>query len=196
MVMENPQYSNQSKRRDFSFVKFVVAWLVAITVAVGLQSFVFKPFQVYGKSMEPTLHDGDYLIISKLEPTWQHLQNDPYVPERGDIVVLDPNNSPRLIKRVIGLPGERVIVEDGGLTVFNQQHPDGFNPYTAIDIPKTNVSGNIKTEVPPEHVFVVGDNRQGNGSSDSRNRLGTVPTEDVIGSLVLRLWPANDLEAF
>ncbi|PSO43584.1 signal peptidase I [Candidatus Saccharibacteria bacterium QS_8_54_8] len=192
----NPASQNQSKPRDFSFLKFVIAWVVAITAAILLQAFVLKPFQVYGQSMEPTLQDGDYLIISKLESTWYYLQDEPYLPERGDIVVMDPADSPRLIKRVIGLPGERVVVENGELRVFNQQHPEGFDPYAALEVPPTRVSGSIETEVPAEHIFVVGDNRQSSGSSDSRNRLGTVPTENVVGSLVLRLWPATNLETF
>lgn len=188
--------TNQHQHRDFSFLKLVFAWTIAIGVAVGLQAFVFKPYEVYGQSMEPTLKNGDYLVISKLEPTWRHLKNEPYIPERGDVVVLDPSDSPRLIKRVIGLPGEKIVIKNGELRVFNQQHPDGFDPYAKIDIPPANVSGNIEAEIPRGHIFVIGDNRQGSGSSDSRNQLGTVSTEDVVGSLVLRLWPVDSFKTF
>ncbi len=196
MNMDKNTLPYQSKHRDLSFLKLVLAWTIAIAVAIGLQSFVFQSYQVYGQSMEPTLQDGDYLIISKLEPTWYELRSNPYIPERGDIVVLEPANSPRLIKRVIGLPGERVAVRNGNLKVFNEEHPNGFDPYAAIDTPSANVSGDIKTTVPEDHIFVVGDNRTGSGSSDSRNQLGTVPTDDILGSLVLRLWPADSVETF
>lgn len=192
----NPPPYQPKKQRDSSFLKFVLAWALAIGLAIGLQSFVFHSYQVYGQSMTPTLQDGDYLIISKVGPTWHQLLGAPYVPERGDIVVLDPSNSPRLIKRVIGLPGERVVVESGTLTVHNQQHPEGFDPYTGLDTPPTQVSGNITTDIPDDHIFVVGDNRTGSGSSDSRNQLGTIPVDDVQGSLILRLWPADSVETF
>lgn len=198
--MGNTPYSNQfkaTKHRDYAFLKLVLAWVVAILVALGLQAFVFQSYQVYGHSMEPTLQDKDYLIISKVGPTLSNFQEEEYVPERGDIVVLEPNTGPRLIKRIIGLPQERVVVRNDNITIFNDEHPKGFDPYEKIGLDHVvDVSGNKTVDIPKDQLFVVGDNRNGSGSSDSRNQLGTVSTDDVIGSLVLRLWPIDGFETF
>src|SRR5688572_19771117 len=107
------------KQRRIRTLKILGSWLLALLVALTLQRFVFQSYQVFGQSMEPTLSEGDYLIISKVGPTWADLRSSYYVPERGDIVVV--NNSledNRLIKRVIGLPGERVTVNSGQIKVF------------------------------------------------------------------------------
>lgn len=196
MEQNSPIYQPDNKPRNYAFLKLVLAWVVAIGIAVGLQSFVFQSYQVFGQSMQPTLDDGDYLIISKVGPTWSSITNSEYIPERGDIVVVDPEGSPRLIKRVIGLPGERVEVQSGNLTIINDQHPEGFQPYDDIDISASDVSGSINTDIPEGQLFVVGDNRDSGGSSDSRNQLGTIPTDNVIGSLVLRLWPVDGMQRF
>lgn len=197
--MRNTPYSNQfktTKHHNYAFLKLVLAWIVAILVALGLQAFVFQSYQVYGHSMEPTLQDGDYLIISKLGPTLSNFNREDYVPERGDIVVLEPSTGPRLIKRIIGLPQERVVIQNDNITVYNDDNPDGFDPYNKMGLKPVDVSGNITVDIPQDQIFVVGDNRSGNGSSDSRNQLGTVPTDDVLGSLVFRLWPIDGFDTF
>ena len=196
MEQQPPIYQPNEKPRNYAFLKLVLAWVVAIGIAVMLQSFVFQSYQVFGQSMQPTLDDGDYLIISKLGPTWSSITNNEYIPERGEIVVVDPEDSPRLIKRVIGLPGERVEVKDGNLTIINDQHPNGFQPYDDINMSDSEISGSINTDIPEGQLFVVGDNTGSGGSSDSRNQLGTVPTDNVIGSLVLRLWPIEGVQRF
>lgn len=191
-----PYHPSNQRPRSYAFLKLVAAWTVAILIAISIQAFAFQSYQVFGQSMEPTLHDGDYLIISKFGPTWSQISGGNYVPTRGDVVVIEPSGNPRLIKRVIGLPGERVVVRDGTLKVYNQQHPDGFNPYNNWnDIPDREVAGNIQTEIPEGQIFVVGDNVENGGSSDSRNHLGTVPTDAIIGSLSVRLWPPDSIQA-
>ena len=103
----------------------------------------------------------------------------------------------QLIKRVIGLPGERVVVGDGRITVYNDEHPDGFNPDDAPygkNLPVT--SGNIDITVPKGHLFVSGDNREGSNSLDSRNELGTVPQENIIGVMKVRFFPFNSAQFF
>lgn len=201
MDQQIPQYHHtpgQSVRppRRFAFLKLALAWAAAIGIAITLQAFVFQSYQVFGQSMEPTLDDGDYLIISKLGPTFSSLRGDSYAPERGEIVVVEPSDGPRLIKRVIGLPGEEVQVRGGSLVVYNDAHTQGFEPYNDIDLPESDVAGNIETDIPDNHIFVVGDNRDSGGSSDSRNQLGTIPTDNVVGSLVLRLWPLDEAQTF
>lgn len=199
-MQQQPHFSHQPQAayrpRKYAFLKLVGAWGIAIIVAIGIQAFAFQSYKVFGQSMEPTLQDGDYLIISKFGPTWSHVSRSDYVPERGEIIVIEPHDNPRLIKRVVGLPGERVVIRDGELRIFNGEHPEGFNPYQEFDVSSDNIAGNTTVEIPDNHIFLVGDNLTSGGSSDSRNQLGTVSTDDVVGSLTLRLWPPDNLDSF
>ena len=153
--------------------------------------------------MESTLYTGDRLIVDRLPVTWSQLQNKTYVPKRGQIIVFkNPQFSPGsedeyIVKRVIGLPGERVLLKDGKYTVFNSQYPGGFNPDDANKgEPGSPTSGAIDTTVPEGQIFVSGDHRQGSYSYDSRNGLGTIPLYDVIGPAALRIFPFNKVRTF
>lgn len=188
------------KKRESGIFSFIATLAVAFLLVQVINMFLFQSYKVFGSSMVPTLHDGDRLIISKLGKTSAKLRGKDYLPKRGDIVVfVDPQRSDlQLIKRVIGLPGERVVVRNGQLTVYNQDNPNGFNPdesgvYEA-DLPSS--SGENDVTVPEGHLFVSGDNRAGSNSLDSRNELGTVPEDLVVGTLQLRLWPFNDAKFF
>lgn len=187
----NPHKTSQKRQgRKWQLLKIAGSWLLAILIAFALQRFAFQSYQVFGQSMEPTLSEGDYLIISKLGATWADVRGEDYIPKRGDIVVLDsPNSGIRLIKRIIGLPGERVTVTNGRVTIVNDEHEDGFDPYESLGLASRFTAGQLTTEVPDGNVFVIGDNRQAGGSLDSRNELGPVPVHYIIGRLAWRLWP-------
>ena len=106
-----------------------------------------------------------------------------------------------IIKRVIAFPGERVVVKDGKLTVYNQEHPEGFNPDESIrksdqDGPKKYTAGEVDMTVPEDEIFVVGDNREGTHSYDSRYGLGTIPYCRIIGPVLLRLYPFDKIRLF
>lgn len=146
--------------------------------------------------MEPTLQEGNYLIISKLGSLWSDLRGQEYIPERGDIIVLNSPSGIRLVKRVIGMPGEFVDVRNGEITIYNDEYQQGFDPYEALNLPTVFTEGEVSVEVPEGHIFVVGDNRLPGGSSDSRNDLGPVSGDEVIGKLILRLWPLNEIDRF
>ncbi len=180
----------------FSFALTLIAAFVLVQV---INMFLFQSYKVFGSSMYPTLHDGDRLIISKVGRTSSKLMRKDYQPQRGDVIVfIDPQRSDlQLIKRVIGLPGERVVVKDGKLTVYNKEHPQGFNPDDADygkDLPAS--SGSNDVTVAANHVFVSGDNREGSNSLDSRNELGTVPEGLIIGTLKVRIFPLDDARFF
>lgn len=194
---QKPRPQRKKESGIFSFILTLVAAFVLVQI---INMFLFQSYKVFGSSMVPTLHDGDRLIISKVGKTSAKIRGKDYVPKRGDIIVfVDPKQDDlQLIKRVIGLPGERVVVKDGSITVYNQEHPQGFSPDESgiynVDFPET--SGENDVVVPDKHLFVSGDNRAGSNSLDSRNELGTIPEDHVVGTLEVRIWPFTDAKFF
>jgi len=134
--------------------------------------------RVDGSSMEPSLHDGELVVVNRLAYRWSDLT-------RGDIIVFnfpfDPDR--RFIKRLIGLPGDRIMVQDGRLYINNVPVEE---PYIAAP----PVYRGTWT-VGPDEVFVLGDNR--NNSSDSQN-WGMLPINEIIGKAVVVYWPVADVE--
>jgi signal peptidase I len=180
--------------------------LFLLFVLVGtllINAFVFRSFNVLGPSMEPTLYTGDRLIVNRLPVTWSMLRNKQYTPERGEVIVFkNPRYVPGtpdeyIVKRVIAFAGERVTVKSGVLTVYNEQHPDGFQPdIDSPDEPGSPTSGETDTVVSESTLFVAGDHRQGDYSYDSRNGLGLIPLYDVIGPVGLRIFPFDQVRTF
>ncbi len=200
-------------------VKDLLSLVVFIGLVVigtlALNAFVFRSYNVVGVSMENTLHGNDRIIVNRVPVSIAHLLGQEYVPERGQIIVFangdatgpltcDAQNGVQdqyIIKRVIAFPGERVTVVDGTLTVYNDEHPNGFNPDESTrksdtDGPKKYTSGEVDTVVPDGELFVAGDNREGSHSFDSRNGLGTVPYCRIIGPALFRLYPFNEMRLF
>jgi signal peptidase I len=177
--------------------------LTALAVALLIIGFVFRSYQVDGPSMQNTLQNADKLIIWKVPRTWAHITGHAYIPNRGDVIVFSESglsafgqqDSKQLIKRVIGLPGDRLVLNNGSYTIYNKTHPGGFDPDKTLpygkNIPVT--SGSIDVTLHKDQLFVSGDNRP--DSLDSR-AFGPINASQVIGKLVLRVFPVNQAQVF
>jgi signal peptidase I len=192
------------------FLKDALGILIFITcVIIGtilINTFIFRSYHVVGPSMETTMYTGDRLIVDRLPVTWAQLQNKAYVPQRGEIIVFKNPHFSRgiedeyIVKRVIGLPGERVTIEDGHYVVYNNEHPNGFDPDQLNNgEPGSPTSGTADVIVPEGEIFVSGDHREGNFSYDSRNGnngMGTIPLYDIVGPVSWRIFPFDKIRGF
>lgn len=204
-VQESPVVTSDQTQKSDNFRNIVSTLLVlfiAPVVALLLTAFVFQSYQVDGPSMETTLQNNNRLIVWKVARTWSRITGDAYVPARGNIIIFNTNGLPdfgesgkQLIKRVIGLPGDRVVVANNIITIYDKQHPHGFRPDASMPYGKVigQTEGNENLVVPKGYVFVCGDNRD--DSLDSRV-FGPVPVSDIVGKLVFRVLPINEAERF
>lgn len=184
----------------FSVAFFVIGVILA---ALFINQFVFQSYYVDGTSMTPTLHNNDRLIIDKVEKSLANLGSKTYLPKRGQIVVLDSSlvdgygRNEQLIKRVVGLPGDDVIIENGSVTIKNAQSPNGFdyNKAEHLNLAQTYSDQPINVIVPANQIFVMGDNRVAGGSYDSRS-FGTIPADKIQGRLLARIFPLNQIRLF
>jgi signal peptidase I len=184
-------------------LSIITVLLAALILAWGLISFVFQSYQVDGPSMQTTLHNSDHLVVWKVPRTWARITGHSYVPKRGDIIVFNEpgladygqGSNKQLIKRVIGLPGDRVVVKNGSITIYNKANPNGFDPDKTMSYGKVipTTSGNIDITLSSNQIFVCGDNRP--DSLDSRV-FGPVDVNNVVGKLVIRVLPLNDAKIF
>lgn len=192
----------KKKENIKSILSTVGLLLLAPLIAIILTVFVFQSYEVDGPSMERTLQNQDRLIVLKLPRTWSRITRHAYMPKRGEVIIFDQAESDfesearQLIKRVIGLPGDRVVVKDGKITVYNQQNPSGFDPDK--DVPwsadvATPTIGNIDLTIQEGEIYVCGDNRT--NSEDSR-AFGPIKSKDVVGKLILRLFPLSKTRRF
>jgi signal peptidase I len=174
----------------------IETFVIALALALGVRATVAEARYIPSESMLPTLEVGDRLIVEKVS---YHFET----PQRGDIVVFNPpkiegllNENNAFIKRVIGLPGDRLAVRGGhvirnGLPLtepYIKENPDYDMPDPAN--PHAYFHDGREVTVPPGHVFVMGDNR--NNSMDS-HVWGFLPIDHIIGRAVVRFWPPTRL---
>lgn len=185
----NPSTSKISVYRTLGefLLDLLETFIIAIGLFVIIYNYLVQPNSVIGSSMEPNFHDGQYILTDKLSYRLRE-------PERGEVVVFKypKDESLDYIKRVVALPGERVLIKNNNITIFNDDRPQGFklNEKYLSDGVQTD-GGPVfpegkETVVPKNTYFVLGDNRS--RSSDSRS-WGTVPKSDFVGRVIFRYWP-------
>ena len=185
----NLTHSKSERTARGIWMKDMREWLITAGIVFAIMSllniFVFNVSTVIGQSMQPTLYEGEKLIINKITLDFAN-------PRRGNIIVLhDPSTGPDrkeyLVKRIIGIPGDIVEVRGQQLYV-NGRHV--VEPYVDTEIQDPDFSG---LTVPEGTYFVMGDNRHAGASKDSRY-FGTVPKEQLVGKVALIWWPFSKMK--
>lgn len=199
--METGYFQRHPLLKDF--IGLVIFALCVFVGTMLINTYIFRSFNVDGRSMEATMHTGDRLIVNRMPVTWSQLQNKEYVPPRGQVIVFkNPQytlgrGEEFIVKRVIAFAGERVTLASGEYKVFNSQSPNGFNPDDANHgEPGSFTTGSVDVTVPDGTIFVSGDHREGANSLDSRNGLGYIPLYDIVGPVTLRILPITAIRTF
>lgn len=176
------------KKTLISLLEIVEVGLISLVIITVIRTVLVQPFLVNGASMEPGFSSGDYLLVDELTYRFRS-------PERGEVIVFRyPNDeSVFYIKRIVGLPGERITVSSGVVTVFNDKYPDGVVINEPYILDESTRGQDIDLTLNDGTYVVLGDNRQ--YSYDSRS-WGSLDREEIVGLVRLRLWPLNKVQAF
>ena len=187
-IEEMPKQKTEGKWLNSlgSFFLEIIKLAILSGITIGLvRYFLFKPFYVKGQSMEPNFYEKDYLIIDELSYRFRE-------PKRGEVVVFEaPNGSDYYLKRVIGLPGERIKVENNRVIIYNEANPQGL----VLDeiYLEDQTLGTVMLALGSDEYYVLGDNRD--SSYDSR-RFGPISREALVGRAWLRGWPPTRIGTF
>lgn len=158
--------------------------LISLAIVLPIRYFIVQPFIVRGASMEPNFFDREYLVVDEIS----YLLRE---PQRGEAIVFRYPKDPRqfFIKRIIGLPGERVEIKSGKIKIFNSAYPTGLTLEEFYLKPLALATHpDLVSTLGPKEYFVLGDNR--NASSDSRF-WGPLERKFFIGRAVFRAWPLS-----
>lgn len=208
--MESMDNDNNRLRDKYhgvgSFVMEIVkVFLLAFIIIVPIRIFLFQPFFVQGASMEPNFENSEYLIVNEFG--YKKTAADIYGTniftvnpfrdiERLTAVVFryPKNRSQFFIKRIIGLPGEKIEIKNGQVVIYNDENINGFVLDEAGYLPlEVRTQGNLAIKLKEDEYFVMGDNRA--ASLDSR-AWGPVKSGDIIGKVLLRAWPLDRISVF
>lgn len=171
-------------RKIIDFVMDILETVVFIgSLFIVVYLFILTPNQVKGASMEPTFHTGEYILTSRVTYKMRNL-------ERGDVVVFKSPKNPDIeyIKRIIGLPGDRVMIKNSDLYVNDNLIVETYISSRTNLWEQGYMKDGVEITVPEDEIFVMGDNRP--RSSDSRE-FGPITIDSLIGQVFYRYFPAN-----
>lgn len=162
--------------------------VISLAIILPIRYFLVQPFYVKGASMEPNFYDHEYLIINEISYRFMD-------PSHGDIVVFRYPNDPQqyFIKRVIGIPGERVIISDGRVHIYDSENPAGYLMDESEYLENQHTPGEKDVTLGEDEFFLLGDNRI--ASLDSRV-FGAVPGQFIVGKVWFRGWPPERIRFF
>jgi signal peptidase I len=177
----NAEPASEPKRERSGIVESLVLVLIALVLALTLKTYVAEAYEIKGKSMRPTFLNGQRVVVLK---SFYNIQ-------RGDIIVFASREDPAkdLIKRVIGLPGEKVRIVRGQVFINGKKIEEGYARHNSRERGRAPKSETI----PPGHYYVLGDNRP--DSHDSRF-FHSISEKSLKGKVVVRWWPLRDFSAF
>lgn len=173
-------------RRLGGFLIDVIQTVVlALAIFLIVYLFLLQPHQVRGQSMDPSFSDGEYLLTDKLSYRFGQ-------PKRGDVVVFaaPPNEKEDFIKRIVGLPGERVGIRDGKVYINGEVISEGYLAQDTLTPPGSFLEEGKEVTIAAGEYFVIGDNRL--HSSDSR-AWGPVPKKNLVGRAWFVYWPPQEI---
>lgn len=178
-------------KKFFIFVwEIIKVAVISAAIIIPIRYFLIQPFFVKGASMEPNFHDHEYLIIDELSYRFKE-------PTRGQVIVFRYPRNPQeyFIKRIIGLPGERVQVKDGQVKVFNGDYPEGL-VLTEAYLPTDQITysqDEVIVTLREDEYYVLGDNR---GASKDSRYFGAVNKSFITGKVLFRGWPLDRITIF
>lgn len=176
----NPATEEKKENKISGFLKGTIPYIVIIIAVVLVRSYIITPVQVEGLSMFSTLDDKEILLLKKYDKNY----------ERFDVVVFNYNNT-KLIKRIVGLPGETVEYKEGKLYINGEYVAESFlNNKTTADFSLEELG---YEKIPKGYYFVMGDNRT--NSTDSRI-IGLIPSEDIEGTTNFAIFPLDKIGIF
>lgn len=209
--MQEESFSRRNKENSYQdpaygvggfLLEIIKVFFLAFIIIVPVRMFIFQPFFVQGSSMEPNFHDGEYLLVNE----WGYKHTDigfssnPFLTvdsfrelKRGDVVVFRYPKNPSVfyVKRIIGLPGEKILFKEGRIEIIEKGGVNRFFLDESEYLPETTITKNVEsTSLSDDEYFVMGDNRL--HSNDSR-AWGPVNKSFIIGKVAFRMWPFDKL---
>lgn len=184
---EQPQSGSWLSKEGLKSIgkEIIIFAVIAFGIVLPFRIYVAEPYLVDGRSMDPTFATGDYLIVDKLS-------YELGTPKRNTVIVFKYPNDPKksFIKRVIGLPGETVVVKDNTVKIINSENPDGFMVDQSYVV-HTLLASSTTVTLAGDEYFVMGDNRE--ESFDSRF-WGPLNKKYILGKPIVRLFPLGSID--
>ncbi len=174
---------NPMLKSIFEFIKTIA---IVLVLAFIIKAFLIQTFIIDGSSMEPNFHNNEYLIVDKLS---YHFSQ----PQRGDVdIIIPPDDVTKdYIKRIVGLPGDTVVIKNGSVFINNKKLVEPYLKAGEQTLINDNINDEMTLKLKSNQYFVLGDNRT--NSRDSRF-IGPIPKGNIIGKTLLVVFPTKNFE--